>query len=167
MFKPREIERARFEEIEDNSELKVQLGLSSAPSYVAYFDENYEHVGLATIQNWINKRKKNGSEPIDKEFDDFLKVCRKAGESGKNSRYADLYAQLKGWKQKPKEETRDGFSPAELIKIGQQVRQALIDEYRSGCCPICGLSQTFHVQSLGEGREQSTEDTLAAVELPS
>lgn len=169
MFAPREIERARFEEIEDNPELKEELGLTNATSYVKYFDDNYEHVGCVTVQNWVNKRKKDGKRNgghVDKEFNDFLELCMKEG--AKNSRYADLYAQLKGWKQKPKEEVNGGFTPAELIGIGQQVRQALINEYRQsgGRCPLSNVCQVFHVSRLGQGREQPEEDEVAAVGLP-
>ncbi len=142
MFAPKVEERARFEEIEDKPELKAELGLSNPASYVKYFDENYGHVALPTIQNWLNRRRKDTkrayTKPVDadRDFDDFLDMCKDAGK--KNSRYADLYAQLKGWKQKPKEETGDGISTIDRIKTATEIRDYFRQQYENtGMCEVC------------------------------
>ena len=169
MFKPREKERTRFEEIENNPELKIELGLTNAKSYVAYFDENYEHVGAATVQNWINKRKKTIRKSKDSSFDireAFIKDQKKiwdafmvaVGKKQINAQLFRTFAQLADQLVEKKEVNID-FAPTDRIKLATELRDWLIQQYKdTGMCEICHRPQILRHEICLDTKSKFSED---------
>jgi DNA repair exonuclease SbcCD ATPase subunit len=116
---------------------RESLGLGTIQSYV----DKLKSKGMTVSPEWVRKHIKReeakGSE-VDREFAEFIESLKKSSKV--NAQSARLYAQLKGYTEKTKEESAErGITPAEYLRAGQElIRQFRLDyQEHGGICPVC------------------------------
>jgi len=130
---------------------------------LTYTDFAVHHgVTRRTLNNW--EREKEEERVIESGTDlekvEFLKKIKPFALSGKNSRYADLYTTLKGWKITKTEETHK-------VEFTVNDRQVLYTDFikeldreakESGICPVCHQHQTLRVESCLDTKSEHDTD---------
>lgn len=162
-------------------EKKEQFKILSDPEYkkslgLVTIEATCEHLGISkpiyykNLEEW---KKENGAK--DYNSDNYLeesnsvvdKALIKACQKGVPSALLTYFKRTGKITEKREDTVKVEFTVADRLREAARLRDDLYAEYRdTGVCSICHQRKEVHVQSrLDNGREQQSEDTVAAVAL--
>ena len=145
-WEAKDTQHAEFNRILSIEGEAEKLGLTNATEWVRYFEQHSEfggRVSPVSIGKWLRNRD-NEFNGVDTDEADFIRKMKVLSE--RNPQYASIYAKLKGYTDKAKDDDREhGITPEEYIKAGQQLVRSLREDNLKygGNCPVCGESKLF------------------------